>query len=804
MAHLEEITGIYITERHRFSNDGGDVIIATIRMEGGDANQREPVVIKGPAEYDELTSQLSYRFYGRWTEYKNKRTGDTERQFAFQTFVRQAPHGRAGIIRYLQSAPNIGLGRATVLWDKFNSDAVRILREQPDVAAAAIGGGFSVLKADDAAAYLREESAMESCTIDLIDLLGGRGFPKSVAKSIVKRWGNRAAGIVRRNPYLLMAFRGCGFKKTDNMYLDLGLPPAKLKRQALSAWYSLASDTEGHTWYPIEVAVNGIKANVGGVELQPEKALALAKRAEFISTLRTDRQGKVGGQPTDGGRLWVAEGKKARSEASVAASIADAIEELPIWGQVLDHADFLAADGEQHQREKIAMALSGGTVASLGGSPGCGKTYAAAAMIKALASVFGLEQIAVAAPTGKAAVRISEALTNYQLPIKARTIHSLLGVAAREDGSGWTFTHDETNPLPFKFIVVDESSMIDTDLMRSLLAARAVGTHILFVGDINQLPPVGHGAPLRDLIRAGIPYGELREVRRNSGMIVEVCAKIRDRQPWSDCEQIDIAAGENLKVLPAYTPDEQINVMLHALRQAASNGLDPVWECQVLVPVNAKSQISRKELNTVLQDALNQSPGVAGTPFRRGDKIVNTKNGFFPLDDDAKQGDDLTTNDDGKVFVANGELAEVFSVSEKLTTAKLSSPTRIIKIPRGAKPVSDDDSKSDNETESTDDATSTGCTWDLGYALSVHKSQGSEWPLAIVMIDEYPGARKVCSREWIYTGISRAKKLCLLIGKQSTAAGFCQRQALNLRKTFLAELIEQAKVDRAVENSTMG
>src|SRR6185503_2428331 len=168
-----------------------------------------------------------------------------------------------------------------------------------------------------------------------------------------------------------------------------------------------------------------------------------------------------------------------------------------------------------------------------------------------LAEIHGPAGIAVVAPTGKAAVRLSEALEGHGLgQIRARTIHSTLSVMAVGDG-GFQFEHGEENPLEQRFVICDEMSMCDTPLMASLLAALRPDAHVLFIGDLNQLPPVGHGAPLRDFLEAGIPAGELREIRRNSGLIVETCARIRDREDFELPLTVDLDAGRNLKLQPA-------------------------------------------------------------------------------------------------------------------------------------------------------------------------------------------------------------------------------------------------------------
>ncbi len=767
-----ELTAIFQHERMRFENADGDTVIADARTI--DSANGELVTLKGVAAKDELQQHLSYRFYGHWTEYQNKRTGKQEKQFAFKTFVQSQPHGRAGIITYLKKAGEgngIGQARATKLWEVFGSDAVRILRETPEVAVAAVKG----LRTDDAtaaAAWLKEKESLENCTIEITSILDGKGFPKDLPGKLIKTWGNEASRIIQRDPYRLMHFRSCGFKRCDNLYLELGLDPARLRRQAFCAWYSIASNTEGHTWFPADVAAAGVRSMVGGTDARPVRALKMAKR---ICKLSKDTHGALaiireqGGLIVESGsNVFVAEGRKAWCEEVVAKQVATRLAQRvnhSVWPEVG------SIDASDHQREELGKALDGEWISILGGSPGTGKTYTAARAIAKVIEKVGLDAVAVACPTGKAAVRITEAMQGYGIQLSARTWHSLLGVGEVDSQTGnWGFTHNEANPWPFKVIIGDESSMIDTSMMSSILRAMPSDCRLLLIGDVNQLPPVGHGAPLRDLIAAGVPYGELREIKRNSGGIVETCAAIRDNKKWE--------AGDNLLVRECRNPDQSLPIILEEIAAAKKNGLDPVWDCQVLVAVNEKSKLSRKVVNQFLQGELNQNAAVSNCQFRISDKIVCLKNSDFPLIEDA--GGEAEQGDTARIM--NGELGKVIEIAEKYLVVRVDTPFRLIRVPRG---------KSDDND--------TGCNWDLGYALSCHKSQGSEWPVVVVLIDEYPGAKMVCSREWLYTGISRAKSQCVLVGKKSVAEQMCKKISIGHRKTFLKELIlrEMATIELA-------
>lgn len=708
---IEEITAVYVAERFRFDGSDGDTVIGDANLITGGQLAGVTFKVKGKAELNELMPHQSYRFFGRWTEYKNRRTGATEKQFAFDTFVRDKPFGRTGIISYLRNAGEgngIGSARAAKLWELYGSDAVRMLREHPEEVSSKIKG-LTLTDAQSAANWLTQEQSLEGCTIDLSNLLAGRGFPKTIVRRAVKEWGNRAAEVIQRDPYMLMNFRGCGFKRCDNLWLELGLPRDKLRRQAFSAWYAVSVESErnGHTWVPLNLVVRELHRTIGhGV-----RAAAALKMAKRIGKIAADRHGALAVMRSDGnvivrqdGSIWLAEGRKANAEDTLARLIVDSKSEICSWP---DPSEIVGIS--DHQRETLLSVLRG-MIVILGGGPGTGKTYTAAATMRSLALMYGAGNIAVGAPTGKAAVRITEAMQAAGLPFKARTWHSLLKVGEIDELTGtWGFQYHAGNPWPYKVLVGDESSMLDTSLMSSIFLARPAGCHFILVGDVNQLPPVGHGAPLRDLIAAGLPYGELREIKRNSGGIVEACKAIREETRWSP--------GDNLRMAEIHGEDRQLDALKQALAEVRSDGLDPVWDAQVVVAVNAKSKLSRKAVNEFLQDLLNERPKTNGQVFRVGDKIVNGKNGFFPVVE-VGQDEEAQLNDQGEVYVANGELAAVLEVEEKYVVAKLSNPRRTIKIPKGkAKQRGNEDDESDDD----DKEQSTGCSWSLGYALSVHK-----------------------------------------------------------------------------------
>jgi len=766
---MEELTAIFRNERHRF--DDSTVIIEAVPPKATEGqlfdDLVEGVTIKAQAKEGELVPQLSYLFYGHWSTYQGRR--GPEKQFLAKTFVRVAPHGQAGVLRYLQQAPKVGPAIARQLWDKFAGDAVLILRESPDVAAAACS--LTPEHAAAAAAYLVGERAMESCTIEMVNLLGGRGFPRETGKKAVGLWGNRAADVIRRNPYNLMRFRGCGFPRCHQMYLEQGGDPGRLKCQALCAWYALARDSEGDTWKPRDFVQAGLRSQVTGALVNAPAAVKLAKRARAVAAYRDAAN-----------TLWLAEGRRARNEADLARCVAEAMDEGPTqW------PDVSKLEISDHQKQEAAKAfVSRGMIALLVGSPGTGKTYTAARILAAIIEQAGAGQIAVAALAGKAAQVITEAMDGYGVKLKATTIHSMLGAGGQTEGEGWTFDHGPDKPLPFRYIVLDEGSMIDTDLMAAVFRARAVGTHVLILGDINQLPPVGHGAPLRDFLRAGLPSGELTEIQRNAGLGVRVCHAIRKGEAWKPAPRISLETGDNLVLWETANGEKSFERIVEGCAAIKAKGkVDPIWDVQVIVAVNEKSPLARKELNKRLQAELNPSGATAsGNPFRSGDKIVCSKGTFLPLADGAPTPEPTARrSDDGNYYVANGEQARVLSVQSKITIVEFSAPKRLLKIPHG---------KQADEGEEGAKSGGVG-NFDLAYAISCHKSQGSQWPIVIVALDEYPGARRVCSREWLMTAISRFRQICFLVGKLHVAEAMCRRTALAHRKTFLAEQITELR-----------
>lgn len=789
-----------------------------------------------------------YRFMGRWKN--SDRWGD---QFHFTSFAIHGFSGRAGVVAYLtKTCEGIGERTADKLWSQYGGLAVQVLREQPDQVVA--DGLLREDIARAAAQDLESEKHLERTRIDLFGLLNGRGFHGKLLNQAISKWGVKAPEMIRRDPFKLLGMAGAGFKRCDRLWRELGLPLDRLKRQLYAALNEIGNDRDGHTWLPAVRAAECV-VNAVGEGARPKQALLLGRRA-----------GKLRARKDADGGVWVALAARAEAERR----IADGIRRLCATGRVEwpTNIPVSQADGDglpsAHQVEELRKATAA-AVGCLIGGPGTGKSHSVAFLIRSAVQRVGPDNVAVCAPTGKAAVRMTQALAAAGIDLRATTIHQLLEIGRNgHDGAGWGFLRNRDNPLDQRYVFADETSMQDTGLMADLFDAcqgglylpaqpeirvaagetiparcrrcgrvlttpesraigygpecarrvspmdyrpacgelateevvipalpevRSAGTHLLFIGDPHQLPPVGHGAPLRDLIAAGVATGELTEVRRNAGRIVFACRDIKANRPAEFSPRIDLEAAEpeNLRLVEckaAETADVVVDLLSRGIR-----GFHPVWETQVIVALNEKGACNRVDLNGRLQKLLNPAGQEAPKQrFRAGDKIICLRNGWlrpcFPRRDgmqpdqeaDAGNYQDLPGGGN-EVYCANGEIGRVVAVAEKSIVCRFGESPTLVRVGT-VRDKADDGSGGD------------ASDFDLGYAVTGHKMQGSQAPCVVIVADS--AAASVAAREWWYTSLSRASKLCVVVGARETFSAQAAKVTLVRRKTFLAETIREA------------
>lgn len=282
-----------------------------------------------------------------------------------------------------------------------------------------------------------------------------------------------------------------------------------------------------------------------------------------------------------------------------------------------------------------------------------------------------------------------------------------------------------------------------------------------------------------------IGFGELTEIRRNAGMIVTACRDIKAGKPFSSADKIDLESGANLKLLQARDEAHSLEILERVLKSMTK--FDPVWETQILTALNKKSPLSREPLNVFLRGLLNPSDGQSNAAFRPNDKVICLRNCHVqPLVKRERTCADEPEWDNAgdEQFLANGEIGRVLQIDPRFAIVAFREDqpdellTTRIWLPKAKR-------------EDDDQEAGTADKFDLAYAISGHKSQGSESPCIIVMID--PAAGMVATREWFYTAISRASKLCLIIGRQDVLWRQIGRQATEKRKTFLVDLLRETR-----------
>lgn len=773
----KEIIGVWVRTKNVFDNgEERRTVIGEFKLANGTR-----ITTRGYANECEIIEGVTYRLFGMMRNHH--KWGD---QFAFNSFVEEKPIDEESVIAYLEKmcrSPERGSIThrvALALFELYGVAAVDKLIEDPITASRSIKQ-WDAAKAATAANYLKSQLGTQRCKLDLISLLNGRKFPTRTMDRAIKEWGVKAAQLIRSDPYILMQLTGIGFLGADNLYCDLSRDTsktpeehianlAKIHRQGMCAAYAVQvqSRQSGSTWVPVGIAKAAVKNTIGGTQAKPDEAIEwavldgrLVVRDEFIASARI-----------------------ALHELEIAEFICNSRDGAE-WPSVME----LEQCSEEnlplslHQINAIEVATKN-RIGCLQGSPGVGKTFSLAVIVKALIKKFGASQIGVAAPTGKAAVRMTQSMANNGVLMNAMTIHRLLQVTGAGGGEGWKFAFNEQNPLPMRFLILDEMSMADVDLMASLVRACTKWTHILFIGDINQLAPVGHGKPFYDLQQC-VPTGHLTEIRRNSGRIVQACAEIRDSGRVTFSLSLDLPL-ENLPLVEV-ADEDQVQMLQNILIQLDQQGEDVIENCQIITGKNDGSLVARKPLNEMLQKMLNPNGATfKGNPFRIRDKVVCLKNRIYPDAVDRMENH----------IVANGELGYVTEIQYGIMNVRLSEPVREIKVIHS--PASENEK---GIVDSEDAQKGAVGDWDLGYCLSVHRSQGSQWKWVIYMIDSNGGM--VQTRNAVYTGISRATDATFVVGQKKLIDAALRKDGIVGRKTFLVERIQRQRLMETVDHNLL-
>ena len=715
----EQLSGVI--ERITFHNIDTGYCVLRVRARG----QREMVTVVGAMQHPIAGEYVEAA--GKWI---------TDRQFGLQfkadNLKATPPHTAEGIVKYLGSGlvRGVGPGFARRIVDVFGDKTLEVIDQSPTFLSQVKGIGPKLIeKIRDS---WREQQAVRSIMV----FLHSYGIGTARAVRIYREYGENAIEVVKQNPYRLSTdIWGVGFQTADALALKLGLPrDSPFRAQAAVRHVLGEAQSDGHVGLPEELATQAAEALT---QIPPDGIRDAVEQLRITDEIVRDSVALVTKDtPESPGTavpglsdlgfesdtqllylkpLFLAELGVARQLAALATGA------HPL--RTADHTAALGwAEGQMKltfadsQRRAITEAVSHKLMVVTGG-PGTGKTT----IVRAILEIVSAKSLRVllAAPTGRAAKRLAESTGR-----EAKTIHRLLEF---DPGLGG-FRRGKENPLDVDVLVVDEVSMVDVVLMNQLLRAVPPFAAIVFVGDVDQLPSVGAGSVLADLIESKVlPVARLTEVHRQAGAswIVRAAHAVNH----GDQPESAPAGKGDFYFVEADAPEAVIDRIRQAVttRIPAAFGLDPLKDVQVLTP-QVKTELGVLNLNRVLQEALNPPrPGVAetkkfDTTFRAGDKVMQVRNNY-----------------QREVF--NGDIGRVAAIDPVDQTLTVDFDGKVVGY----------DFADLDELQ-------------LAFAISVHKSQGAEYPAVVVPVSTQHFV--MLQRNLLYTAITRGRKLVVLVGSR--------------------------------------
>ncbi|MCC9306304.1 ATP-dependent RecD-like DNA helicase [Kitasatospora sp. RB6PN24] len=661
----------------------------------------------------------SLRMHGRWGSHPQY-----GRQFTVENYTTVLPATVQGIQRYLGSGLIKGIGPkfAERIVGHFGIDTLTVIEEQPSRLIEVPGLGPKRTKM--IAAAWEEQKAIKEVMV----FLQGVGVSTSLAVRIYKKYDDASISVVKNEPYRLAAdVWGIGFLTADRIAQAVGIPHDSPERVKAGLQYALSqSSDQGHCYLPEErLIADGVKL------LQVDVGLVIDCLGELVAEEGVVRELLPGDDGESVSAIYLVPFH--RAEVSLSNQLlrllhADA-DRMPAfsdrhgpgvdWSKALPWlAERTGAELAPEQEQAVRLALTE-KVAVLTGGPGCGKSFTVKSIVTlALAK---RAKVLLAAPTGRAAKRLAE-LTGHQ----AATVHRLL-----ELRPGGEAAYDRDRPLDADLVVVDEASMLDLILANKLVKAVAPGAHLLFVGDVDQLPSVGAGEVLRDMLADGGPIPSVRLTRifrqaQQSGVVVNAHRINEGKPPLTDgLPDFFLFVEDDTE----RTAGLVVDVVARRIPQRFR--LDARRDVQVLAPMH-RGPAGAGNLNTLLQAAV--TPGREGLPekrfggrtFRVGDKVTQIRNNY----------------EKGSNGVFNGTVGVVTSLSvedQRLTV------------------LTDEDEEVPYDFDELDEL-------QHAYAVTIHRSQGSEYPAVVIPVTT--SAWTMLQRNLLYTAVTRAKKLVVLVGSR--------------------------------------
>ena len=677
--------------------------------------------------------------YGEWKH--NPRYG---RQFAVSQYERYMPANASAILRYLSSGAIKGIGKKTAMKivEEFGDNTLEVLENHPDWLSDI--PGISLKKAKQICEDFKAKAGIRSAMLFFRDYFGATTTVK-----IYKKWGAACIDIAKNNPYRLCdEIEGIGFERADSMAMKLGIERDSYSRlvSGVSHVIKYNAAQNGHVCLPREKLVQA-------------SAQLLGASAEKLDEVVNDMisMGKLKYSLFDG-VIYLYDKFAYECECYIAEKL-DLLNKVCPAVDVSDANYFIEKEEQKNgfkyavmQKMAIVGALESGVMLLTGG-PGTGKTT----VVKALIDIFNSMdmKVALAAPTGRAAKRLSESTSR-----EAKTIHRLLEFEFEsEDSDRPGFRRNENDLLEENVIIIDESSMIDNILMSALLRAVKPGARVIFIGDADQLPSVGAGNVLHDLLECGrfttVRLNEIFRQAQESLIITNAHMINRGEMPRLDVKNNDF-------FFLARNTDEEIAFTvtdLYKNRLPRTYGANTVNNIQVISP-SRKGDAGTENLNVIIQAALNPPSSKKREHkhrervFREGDKVMQIKNNY--------EIEWCREDDSTGTGIFNGDIGTILRIDNLNECMEI---------------VFDDKHVTYDFTALEE--------LDHAYAITVHKSQGCEYPIVIIPL--YSAPSMLLTKNLFYTAVTRAQKMVILVGKAEVAKTMVSNTHTSMRYTCLKQ-----------------
>ena len=681
------------------------------------------------------------KLIGSWTRHT-----EYGEQFSVSVMEKLLPTGASEILQYLSGGNVRGIGPVTALKivNRFGDDTFDVIEQHPNWLSDI--PGISRKKAAEISESFREQTGIRELMVFCQNYIGSTSI-----SHIYEKWGSRAVGVIRENPYILCEETDTvGFDRADAIARNLGFPADAPERLAAGINYVLRynASVNGHVCLPRDRLIDAAAQELGAGEEAVGKSVAALVASGRLGSYKIDETEYIFTDEYDEDEDVVARRLIAidRSAPEVNA------ENI---GLLIDRAESeYAIRYSKDQREAIFEAFRRGVLIVTGG-PGTGKTT----LIRALLRIYGLLgfKCALAAPTGRAAKKMSEATRE-----EAKTIHRMLEMEKVSDIRP-RFNRNESNPLDENVIVIDEASMIDLPLMAALLRATRIGSRLILIGDSGQLPSVGCGNVLADQISSGVFSTVcLSEIFRQEkgSLIIQNAHRIHSGE-------LPLLSRDARDFFFLHRPDEEsipgtvVELISERLPRTYSDSIRD--QIQVITP-SRRGKAGTVQLNSLLQNCLNPPSKkkkefkFRDLLFREGDKVMQIKNNY-----------DTEWQKDGYdgIGVFNGDIGVIRSIDVPSEEMTIDFDGRISVYGR-------------EQFEELEHA----------YAITVHKSQGSEYP--VVLIPIYYCGTMLQSRNLLYTAVTRAKKMAILVGRADILEYMVKNNRQEVRYTCLSERLRRA------------